>query len=156
VAEDFCCPARPFLERDLQKYRRIWRNAPFNELEVFLGHCLRSKLVHPHPRAVTVVPKWRTKSWFKLLRNSRLVAELAAKEHVFACPTNDGIDGRRQDVGPTRWTTQVYVDDTDRVRFLPHNPQKPPEDLLDSLDDYFYRWPTSAIDERGYWHGQVS
>jgi hypothetical protein len=23
VAEDFCCPARPFHERDLQKYRRI-------------------------------------------------------------------------------------------------------------------------------------
>jgi hypothetical protein len=35
VAEDFCCPARPFQERDLQKYRRIWLNAPFNELEDF-------------------------------------------------------------------------------------------------------------------------
>jgi hypothetical protein len=32
VAEDFCCPVRPFQERDLQKYPRIWLNAPFNEL----------------------------------------------------------------------------------------------------------------------------
>jgi hypothetical protein len=31
VAEDFCCPARPFQERDLKKYKRIWLNAPFNE-----------------------------------------------------------------------------------------------------------------------------
>jgi hypothetical protein len=30
VAEDFCCPARPFHEKDLQKYRRIWLNAPLN------------------------------------------------------------------------------------------------------------------------------
>jgi hypothetical protein len=37
VAEDFCCPARPFQERDLQQYRRIWLNGPFNELEDFLG-----------------------------------------------------------------------------------------------------------------------
>jgi hypothetical protein len=35
VAEDFCCPARPFQKGDLQKYRRIWLNAPFNELEDF-------------------------------------------------------------------------------------------------------------------------
>jgi hypothetical protein len=42
-------------------------------------------------------------------------------------PTNDGIDGRRQDVGPTRWTTQDYVDDTDRVRFLPQNLENPPK-----------------------------
>jgi hypothetical protein len=33
VAEDFCCPVRPFQERNLQKYRRIWLNAQFNELE---------------------------------------------------------------------------------------------------------------------------
>jgi hypothetical protein len=38
VAEDFFCPAHPFQERDLQKYRRIWLNAPLNELEDFLGH----------------------------------------------------------------------------------------------------------------------
>jgi hypothetical protein len=44
---------------------------------------------------------------------------------VFTRPTNDGIEGRRQDVGPTRWTTQIYFDDTDRVRFLPHNLQNP-------------------------------
>jgi hypothetical protein len=31
AAENFCCPARPFQERDLQKYRRIWLNAPLNE-----------------------------------------------------------------------------------------------------------------------------
>jgi hypothetical protein len=42
VAEVFCCPARPFHERHLQKYRRIWLNAPFNELDDFLGHYLRS------------------------------------------------------------------------------------------------------------------
>jgi hypothetical protein len=41
-AEDFCCPARPFHERDLQKYRRIWLNASFIELLDFLGHYLRS------------------------------------------------------------------------------------------------------------------
>jgi hypothetical protein len=82
-------------------------------------------VLHPHLKAVIVVPKWRTKPWFKQLRNFRLVDELAATEHVFACPTNDGIDGRRQDVGPTRWTTQIYVDDTDRARFLPKNPQNP-------------------------------
>ena len=92
VAEDFCCPARPFQERDLQKYRRIWLNAPFNELEDFLGHYLRSKLLHPHLRAVIVVPKWRGKPWFKLLRNFRLVDEIAATQHVFTCPTNDGIE----------------------------------------------------------------
>jgi hypothetical protein len=74
-----------------------------------------------------VVPNWRTKPWFKLPRNFRLVDELAATKHVFTCPTNDGIDGRRQDARPTRWTTQVYVDDIDRVRFLPHNLQKPPK-----------------------------
>jgi hypothetical protein len=77
VAEDFCCPERPFQERDLPKYRRIWLNAPFNELQDFLGHYLRSKL-HPHLRAAIVVPKWRAKPWFKLLRNFRLVDELAA------------------------------------------------------------------------------
>jgi hypothetical protein len=37
VAEDFCFPARPFQERDLHKYRRIWLNAPFNELKDFLA-----------------------------------------------------------------------------------------------------------------------
>jgi hypothetical protein len=125
VAEDFCCPARPFQERDLQKCRRIWLNAPFNELEDFLGHYLRRKLLHAHMRAVIVVPKWRAKSLFKLLRNFRLVAELAATKHVFTCPTNDRIEGRRQDVGPARWTTQVYVDDTDRVRH--YNLQNPPK-----------------------------
>jgi hypothetical protein len=35
VATDFCCPARPFQQRDILKYRRIWLNAPFNELEDF-------------------------------------------------------------------------------------------------------------------------
>jgi hypothetical protein len=74
-----------------------------------------------------VVPKWRAKPWFKLLRNFRLVDEEAATEHVFTCPTNDGREGRRQDVGPTRWRTRVYVDDTDRVRFPPHNLQNPPK-----------------------------
>jgi hypothetical protein len=74
-------------------------------------------MLHPYLIAVIVVPKWRAKPWFKQLRNFRLVDELAATEHVFACPTSDGIDGRRQDVGPTRWTTQIHVDDTDRVRF---------------------------------------
>jgi hypothetical protein len=69
VAEDFCCPARPLHERDLQKYWRIWLNAPFNELEDFLGHYLRIKLLHPHLRAVIVVPKWRAKPWFKPLQN---------------------------------------------------------------------------------------
>jgi hypothetical protein len=128
VAENFCCPARPFQERDLHKYRRIWLNALFNELEDFRGHYLRSKLLHPHMRAIIAVPKWRTKPCFKLLRNFRLVDELVPTEHVlFTCPTNNGIDVRRQDVGPTRWTTQVYVDDTDRVRFLPHNLQNPPK-----------------------------
>jgi hypothetical protein len=77
VAEIFCCPARSFQERDLQKFRRIWLNAPFNELEDFWGQYSRSKLLHPHMRAVIVVPKWRTKPWFKLLRNFRLVDELA-------------------------------------------------------------------------------
>jgi hypothetical protein len=62
VAEEFCCPARAFQERYLQNYRRIWLNAPFNELEDFWAHYLRSKLLHPHTRAViVVVPKWRTK-----------------------------------------------------------------------------------------------
>jgi hypothetical protein len=61
------------------------------------------------------------------VRNFRLVNELAAIEHVFTCLTNDGIDGSRQDVAPTRWTTKVYVDDTDRVRFLPHNLQNTPK-----------------------------
>jgi hypothetical protein len=46
---------------------------------------------------------------------------------VLTCPTNDGINGTRQDVGPTRWTTQVYVDDIDRVRFMPQNLQNPPK-----------------------------
>jgi hypothetical protein len=78
-------------------------------------------------RAVIVVPKWRAKPWFKLLGNFRLVDELATREHVFTCPTNDGVDGRRQDVGQTKWMTQVYVDDTDRVRFLPHYLQNPPK-----------------------------
>jgi ADP-ribose pyrophosphatase YjhB (NUDIX family) len=111
----------------LTKVPEIWLNAPFNELKEFLGHYLRSKLLHPHLRAVVVVPKWRAKPWFKLLRNFRLVDEQAATKHVFTCPTNGGIEGRRQDVGPTRWTTQVYVDDTDRVGFLPQNLQKPPK-----------------------------
>jgi hypothetical protein len=93
VAEDFCCSARPFQERDLQKYRRIWLNAQFNQSEEFLGHYLRSKLLHPHLRAIIVVPKWRANPWFKLLRNFQLVDELAATEHVFTCPTNDGIEG---------------------------------------------------------------
>jgi hypothetical protein len=123
----FCCPVRPFQETYLHKYRRIYLNAPFNELEKFLGHYLRSKLLHPHLRAVIVVPKWRTKPLFKRLRNFRFVDELAATEHVFTCPTNDGINGRTQDDGPTIWTTQIYVDDTDRVRFLPHILQNPPK-----------------------------
>jgi hypothetical protein len=46
---------------------------------------------------------------------------------VFTCPTNDEIYVRRQDVGSTRWTTQIYVDDTDRVRFLPHTLHNPPK-----------------------------
>jgi hypothetical protein len=54
----------------------------------------------------------------------------AGTEHVFTCHANDEIEGRRQDVRPTRWTTQAYVDDTDRVRFLPHNPPKPPKTYL--------------------------
>jgi hypothetical protein len=37
VAEDFCCSARPFQEKDLKKYLRIWIIAPLNELEDFLG-----------------------------------------------------------------------------------------------------------------------
>jgi hypothetical protein len=78
-------------------------------------------------RAVVVVPKSRTTSWFKPLRYFRLVDELAATEHVFSCPTNDGIDARRQDIGLTRWTTQVLVDDADRVPFLPQNLRKPPK-----------------------------
>jgi hypothetical protein len=93
-------------------------------------------------RAVTVVPKWRTKTWFnKLLRNFRLVDELAATKHEFTCPTNDGIYGRRQDVGPTRWTTQIYVDDTDRVRFLHLNLQNPPK-------SYWTHSTTLVIDRR--------
>jgi hypothetical protein len=72
--------------------------------------------------AVIIVPKWRTTPWFKLLRNFRLGDELATTEYVFTCLMIDGIDGKRQDVGPARWTTQFYVDDTDGVvRFLPHN-----------------------------------
>jgi hypothetical protein len=57
VAEDICCPARTFHERDLQKYRRIWLNAPFNEIEDFLCQYLRSILLHPHLRKVKVIPK---------------------------------------------------------------------------------------------------
>jgi hypothetical protein len=57
VAKEFCRPARPCQERDLQKYRRNWLNAPFNELEDFFSHYLRSKLLRPHLRAVVVVPK---------------------------------------------------------------------------------------------------
>jgi hypothetical protein len=112
VAEDFYGPARPFQERDLKKYRRTWLNEPLNELKDFRGHYLLSKLFHPHIRAAPLVPKWKTKPWFKMLRTFRLVDEMATMRHVFTCPTSDGIDGKRQDVGPTRWTTQLYVDDT--------------------------------------------
>jgi hypothetical protein len=97
-----------------------------------------------------------TKPWYKQLRNFRLVDDLAATEHVLTYRTSDGVKGRMQDVGPTRWTTQDYVDDTDRVRFLPHIAIEPPDYLLDLLDHSCYRWPTSVIDERGYWHGVVS
>jgi hypothetical protein len=87
VAEDCCCPARPFQEKDLQKYRRIWLNAQFNELEDILGHYLWSKFRHPLMRAVIVVPKWRRTPWFKLLRNFRLVDELLATEHLLILRT---------------------------------------------------------------------
>jgi hypothetical protein len=124
VAEDFCCPARPCQERDLQKYRKFWLIAQFEQIIIVLGQCLRRRMLHPHLRAVIVVPKWRTTSWLNLVRNFRLVDELAWDG---ACPTNDGIEGRRQDVRPTRWTTQVFVDDTDRVRFMARNIHIPPK-----------------------------
>jgi hypothetical protein len=92
-----------FLEGPLSKwwYSQVMQIEK-KSVEDFLGHYLRSKLLHPHLRAVIVVPKWRAKPWFKQMRNFRLVDELAAAEHVFTCPTNDGIEGKRQDVGPTR------------------------------------------------------
>jgi ADP-ribose pyrophosphatase YjhB (NUDIX family) len=76
-----------------------------------------------------VVPKWTRRPWFRLLRNFRLIDELPAESSVFTCLTgNDkGLQGTRQEVGPTRWPTQVYADNTDYVRFLPQklrNPQK--------------------------------
>jgi hypothetical protein len=92
MAEDLCCPARPFQKRYLHKYRRIRLNALLNELEDFWGHYLRSKLLHPHLRAAIVVPKWRTTPWFKPLLDFRLVDEVAAAERVFTCPPNDGIE----------------------------------------------------------------
>jgi hypothetical protein len=109
------------------KVPEILVKCAISRIRRFLGHYLRSKLLHPHLRADIVVPKWRAKPWLNLMRNFRLADELAAIEHVFTCPTNDGIEGRGQDVRPTRWTTHVYVDDTDRVRFLPHNLQNPPK-----------------------------
>jgi hypothetical protein len=81
-----------------KKYRRIWLNTPINGLVDFLGHYLRNKLLHLHLRAVTVVPKWRTKPWLKVLRNFRFVEKMAATEHVFTDPTNDRTNGGNQDV----------------------------------------------------------
>jgi hypothetical protein len=123
----FCCPKRPFQEQDLKNYRRIWLNAPYEKLEEFLGHYLRQKLLYPHLRATFVVPKWTRKPWFKLLKNFRLVDELQADQHVFTCPTNDEQEGARQDVGPTRWPTQVYCDESDTVAFLPQQLRTPPK-----------------------------
>ena len=129
VLTNYCCPTRPFQDEDLGKYSRIWLHPPYDELEDFLGHYLRQKLLYPQLRAVIVVPKWTRRPWFRLLRNFRLIDELPAESSVFTCLTgNDkGLQGTRQEVGPTRWPTQVYADNTDYVRFLPQkfrNPQK--------------------------------
>jgi hypothetical protein len=79
-----------------------------------LGHYLRSKLLHPRLRAVIVVPKWRRTPWFRLMRHFRVVEELATTEHVFTCPTNNGIDNR-----------VIFVLDACKNRLRAHSPEHP-------------------------------
>jgi hypothetical protein len=114
----FCCPAQPFQENRLETFRRVWLNAPYDCLEDFIGHYLRCKINKHGLRAVFFVPKWRSKPWYKLLRNFRLIEELPRGSSVLTCPTKDG-SGRRMDVGPTTWATQIFADDKDGVQFLP-------------------------------------
>ena len=128
VAEDFCCPARPFQDRELKNIRRLWLNAPYDKMEEFLGHYLRQKIRYPQIRAVFVVPKWTNKPWYKLLRNFKKIDEIPAASHVFTCP-GDGEDGglRRLDVGPTRWNTLVYADVSDDINYMPQALRTPPK-----------------------------
>jgi hypothetical protein len=129
VTGNFCCPAQPFQENQLETIRRGWLNAPYDCLEEFIGHYLRCKLNKPYLRAVFVVPKWRSlQPWYKLLRNFRLVEEFPRGSSVFTCPANDG-SGRRNDVGPTRWATQIFAGDKDGVQILPPTLRKPTKEF---------------------------
>eukprot|EP00951_Prasinocladus_malaysianus_P021402 scaffold176870_cov16-Prasinocladus_malaysianus.AAC.2 len=103
VARDFCSPATPFEDQDLNQVERLWLHAPHDQLQEFLAHYLRSKLRKPSLRGVFVVPKWTRTPWYQLLKNFRLVDEIpAGTKSVFTRATST-TDGTREDVGPTPW-----------------------------------------------------
>lgn len=134
---DFCCPDRSFLETDFSG-RNVYLHAPYDQLESFLAHYLRTKLRAPSTRGVFIVPKWTRKPWFKLLRNFTLVEEIPADQpHVFTRPAGQGTvptpggvaadETQRVSLDSTPWPTLVFVDNSDTVRFLPQRLRAQPD-----------------------------
>ena len=117
---DFCSPSRSFLETDFAG-KNIYLNAPFDQIEAFLAHYLRTKIRDSSTRGVFVVPKWKKQPWFRLLKNFTLIEEIPAGSAVFTHPSRqpEPRPGDRVSEGPTRWPVQIYVDKSARVRFLP-------------------------------------
>ena len=122
---DFCSPSRSFLTEDFAG-KNVYLNAPFDQLQDFLAHYLRTKMRAPSTRGVFIVPKWRRQPWYRLLKNFTKIREIPAGSQVFTHPVrNPAASPGRQAEGPTRWPVEVYIDNSDRVRFLPHELQVP-------------------------------
>ena len=112
----FNCPDRSFLRQDLKNVKNLYLNAPFNLLKDFLEHYLRQKIKYPQLRGAFLVPKRPRAPWYCLMRNFTLKETIPAGSDVFTAP--DG-DGGRNDIGPTPFDVELYIDTSDCLSFLP-------------------------------------
>ena len=128
VAYQYCCPAHPFQERDLRDVQRLWLHAPYDQIEDYLAHYLRQKLKYPKLRAVVVVPRWTRKPWYRLVNhNFRLIDEIpATTDYVFSRYSSNGTE--QENCGERNWITQVFIDKSDEIQFLPQYLRSPPKE----------------------------
>lgn len=102
----YCSSEQSFLDQDLQ-YEKVWGNFPFARIGEFLHHYLSQKALYPSLSGMFVVPVWRTMNWWPMVKNMQVVREYPAGVHLFSAP---GADGKRVDLGPTRWPVLVLWD----------------------------------------------
>ena len=104
--QSFCSPSRSFLKQDLSGHA-LWCNFPFDRIDLFLGHYLAQKRLHPEISGTFVLPVWKSSSWWQAISNMVVLREYPAGMQLFTAP---GQGRARLRLQPTRWPVIVVHD----------------------------------------------